>query len=114
MVVGTAAASERLYVIPPMESPPTMIDGARVLWWVDTAGIAKTDACTFREGNGVQASFAALAIARYDGASDCYLFLCGEDWETQNDTLHESVGKAREFAESLYPGISNRWRPPVG
>jgi hypothetical protein len=97
-----------------MEPPPVMIDGARVLWWAETAGIAKTDACTFREGNRVQASFAGLAIARYGGASDCYLFLCDEDWETQNDTDHGTVDEAREFAESLYPGISNRWRPPAG
>ena len=61
-----------------MKPPPPMIDGARVLWWADTAGIAKTDACTFQDGDRVQASFAALAIARYEGASDCYLFLCDE------------------------------------
>ena len=91
--------------IPPMESPPTMIDAA---------GIAKTDACFFREGDRVQSSFAALAIARYDGASGCYLFLSNEEWETQNDTEHQTIDEAREFAESLYPGISNRWRVPAG
>ena len=88
-----------------------MIDGARVLWWVDTAGIARTEACIFRKRGQVQTAFAALAIARYDGASGCYLFLCDENWETQNDTDHETVDEAREFAESLYPGISIRWRP---
>ena len=97
-----------------MKPPPPMIDGARVLWWADTAGIAKTNACTFRNGDRVQASFAALAIARYEGASDCYLFLCDEQWETQNDTDHRSVDEARAFAESLYPGILNRWRAPAG
>jgi hypothetical protein len=97
-----------------MEQPPTMIDGARVLWWADTAGIHKTDACTFREGNRVQALFAGLAIAQYDGASDCYLFLCDQKWETQNDNDHRTIDEAREFAESLYPGISNRWRAPAG
>ena len=97
-----------------MGPPPTTIDGARVVWWADTAGIAKTDACTFREGDRVQPSFAALAIARYDGASGCYLFLCDEEWETQNDTDHQTIDEAREFAESLYPGISSRWRAPAG
>ena len=97
-----------------MEPPPAMIDGARVLWWADTAGIAKTDAGTFGEGDRVQTSFAALAVARYDGASDCYLFLCDEEWETQNDMDHQTVDEARAFAESLYPGISNRWRAPAG
>ena len=92
-----------------------MIDGARVLWWADTAGIAKTDACTFRRDDQVQTSFPAIAIARYeDEASDCYLFLCDEEWETQNDTDHRSVDEARAFAESLYPGITNRWRAPAG
>jgi hypothetical protein len=87
-----------------------MIDGARVLWWAATTGIAKTDVCTFREGDRDQAAFAALAIARYDGASGCYLFLCDEEWETQNDTGHETIEEARAFAEALYPGISDRWR----
>jgi hypothetical protein len=96
-----------------MEPPPTTIDGARVLLWADTAGIAKTDACIFREDDRLQKSFAALAIARYDGTSGCYLFLCDEAWETQNDTDHQSLDDAREFAESLYPGISHRWRAPV-
>lgn len=94
-----------------MQPPPTMIDNARVLWWADTAGIEKTGACTFRAGDLVQASFSALAIARYDGASDCYLFLCNDEWETRNDTDHRTVDEARDFAESLYPGISKRWRP---
>jgi hypothetical protein len=91
-----------------------MIDGARVLWWADTGGIAKTDACTFREGNRLQTSFAALAITRYDGASDCYLFLCDEQRDTQNDTDHQTVDEARAFAETLYPGLSNRWRAAAG
>jgi hypothetical protein len=71
-------------------------------------------ACTFRKGDRVQDSFAALAIARYDGASDCYLFLCNEEWATQNDTDHRTIDEARELAESLYPGISNRWWAPAG
>ena len=87
-----------------------MIDGARVLWWASTAGIAKTDACTFGKNGRAQSSFAALAIAQYDGASGCYLFLCDEEWETQNDTDHQTIDEAREFAESLYPGIATRWR----
>lgn len=92
-----------------MKHPPTKIDGARVLWWASTAGIAKTDACTFRDGDRVQNSFAALAIAQYDGASGYYLFLCDESWETQNDTDHLTVHEARKFAEALYPEVSIRW-----
>jgi hypothetical protein len=93
-----------------MKPPPPVIDGARVLWWADTAGIARTDACTFREGDRDQTSFAALAIARDDDASGCYLFLCDDQWETQNDTDHRTIEEARGFADSLYPGIANRWK----
>jgi hypothetical protein len=93
-----------------MDRPPPTIDGALVLSYADTSGIAKTDACTFREANQVQEEFAALAIAQYAGASDCYLFLCDAHWETLNDSDHRDVVEAKAFAESLYPGISERWQ----
>jgi hypothetical protein len=113
--MGAAAAAavtqHRAAVISPMKPSPPTIDGASVLLWAETAGIAKTDACTFRAAGQVQREFAGLAIARYEPGSGCYLFLCDENWETQNDSLHDDVDDARAFAESLYPGISARWRP---
>ena len=93
-----------------MKPAPAMIDGARVIYWADTRGILKTDACTFLADGRVQQAFAGLAIAQYEGESSCCLFLCDEQWETQNDTLHHSVDEARAFAESLYPAVSVRWR----
>jgi hypothetical protein len=94
-----------------MEPSPRIIDGASVLCWAETAGIAKTSACTFRADGHVQSGFAGLAIAQYMPDAVCYLFLCDEKWETQNDSLHRDPAEARAFAESLYPGISARWRP---
>ena len=96
--------------MPLMNPPPSKIDGAWVLCWADVADIAKTDACTFRADGHVQTRFAGLAIARYKPDSGCYLFLCDENWETQNDSLHRDLSEAEAFAESLYPGISARWR----
>ena len=93
-----------------MNHPPSMIDGAAVLFWAETAGIAKANACTFRANGEVQSQFAGLVIARYVGDPSCYLFLCNENWETQNDTFHRNVNEARDFAEELYPGIGARWR----
>jgi len=94
-----------------MEPSPTVIDGASVLCWAETAGIARTDECTFRAEGQAQSEFAGLAIAQYEPGPDCYLFLCDENWETQNDSNHADLDQARAFAESLYPGISARWRP---
>jgi hypothetical protein len=89
--------------------PPPLIDGATVLWWADTAGIGRTDACTFRREDAEQRAFAGLAIAQYARDASCYLFLCDTQWETQNDTLHRDADEAKTFAERLYPGISVRW-----
>jgi hypothetical protein len=94
-----------------VEPSPKIIDGASVICWAETAGIAKTGACTFRREEQVQSQFAVLAIAQYKPDAGCYLFLCDENWETQNDTLHRDLDEARAFAERLYPGISARWRP---
>jgi hypothetical protein len=94
-----------------MNPPPAIIDGARVLCWAETAGISKSDACTFRARGQVQSQFAGIAIAQYGPDRGCYLFLCDVNWETQNDSLHRDVAGARAFAESLYPGISARWQP---
>lgn len=98
-------------VIQAVEPSPKIIDGASVLCWAETAGIAKTNAGTFRADGHVQSEFAGLAIAQYRPDAACYLFLCDENWETQNDSLHRDLAEARAFAESLYPGISARWRP---
>jgi hypothetical protein len=89
---------------------PKIIDGASVICWADTAGISKTSACTFRAKGQEQSQFAGLAIAQYKRDSGCYLFLCDQNWETQNDSLHRDVAEAKAFAELLYPGISVRWR----
>jgi hypothetical protein len=94
-----------------MKAPSPIIHGASVHCWAETAGISKTDACMFRADGRVQSSFAGLAIAQYEPDSGCYLFLCDENWETQNDSLHHDVAEAKAFAESLYPGVSARWRP---
>jgi len=59
----------------------------------------------------VQSQFAGLAIAQYKPDSGFYLFLCDENWETENDSLHRSLAEARAFAESLYPGVAARWQP---
>jgi hypothetical protein len=108
---GAGSATDRPYVIRPVEPSPKIIDGASVLCWAETSGIAKTHACTFRAEGQVQSQFAGLAIAQYKRDSGCYLFLCDEKWETQNDSLHRDLADAQAFAESLYPGISGRWRP---
>jgi hypothetical protein len=97
-----------------MSSPPSTIDGASVICWATTAGIVKTDACTFRRDGAEQSRFAGLAIARYESGADCYLFLCDDAWQTANDSLHRDVEDAKAFAESLYPGISARWQLAVG
>jgi hypothetical protein len=94
-----------------MKSPPQRADGANVLAAAELTGLASSDACVFRRNGVLQTGFAGLLIARYADDHSCYLFYCDEAWTVQNDTLHESLHEAKEFAERQYPGVSDRWKP---
>lgn len=81
--------------------------------------LEKTGACTFREGDRIQTSFSALAIARHDGASTCYLFLCDEQWESRcgasgrGDQLRLMCRRVARCHVGGGDGCGDSWQPAI-
>jgi hypothetical protein len=94
-----------------MGEPPELLDGARVLAFalVDES-VVSTAGTAHRIGDEVLGPAAGLAIARYDGDAQFYLFYCDSAWQVVTDTCHPSLELAREQAEFEYRGVSARWR----
>ena len=93
-----------------MTAAPTQIDGAEVIAFVILDPKIHTDSGSLRlYADGVlQESFYGLAIATYD-LSGIYLFFSDIDWETENDTFHDSVAEAIETAERKFGVTLSQW-----
>src|SRR5688572_6898152 len=92
-----------------MGEPPELLDGARVLAFaVVDATVVPTGTTTHRIESEVSGPAAGLAIARYDGDEQIYLFYCDLAWQVVSDTCHPSLELAREQAEFEYRGVSAR------
>ncbi len=89
---------------------PTQIDEADVVAYVILQPNCHQDSGRLQLfANGVlQTSFYGLVIATYD-LSRFYLFFCNADWETENDTLHDSVAEAMETAEQKFGVTRSQW-----
>jgi hypothetical protein len=82
----------------PMVTPPTFLDGARVLQFA-SLGTAQPSGRARHVVNGDEVTrFAAVAIARYDDSSSAHLFYCDRDWQVVTDTEHEDVDAAIQQA----------------
>jgi hypothetical protein len=79
--------------------PPTTIDGAVVQKYVWLGHREPTGNTRHFVGGEQVVTFAALAIASYEGDEGIYLFYCDEQWETVTDTFHLSVDDALHQAE---------------
>lgn len=93
-----------------MGDPPELLDGARVLYFAVIEGsVVPTSSTTHRVGDQVLGPAACLAITKYDGDEQFYLFYCDSAWQVLTDTCHPSLEMAREQAEFEYRGVSARW-----
>ena len=82
----------------PLRNPPEFLDGARVLQFASLSRSQPTGQ-TRHVVDGIDVrGFAAVAIARYEGSEEVYLFYCDADWRVVTDTEHESVTAAMEQA----------------
>ena len=93
-----------------MTTPPTQIDGAEVIAFVILDPEFHKDSGSLRlyADGALQTSFYGLAIATYD-LSGIYLFFSDIDWETENDTFHDSVAEAMETAERKFGVTHSQW-----
>ena len=93
-----------------MKTAPRQIDGAEVVAFVILDPEIHMDSGSVRlyVDGALQTSFYGLAIATYD-LSAFYLFFSDGDWETENDTLHDSVAEAMETAERKFGVEPSQW-----
>ena len=94
-----------------METPPVVLDGARVMAFALLAPPVLARGATLPQVNGVDVGpFAAVAICKYDGDVNIYLFYCDETWNVVTDTCHESVELAKRQAAFEFGGIDSHWQ----
>jgi hypothetical protein len=93
-----------------MKAVPRQIDGAEVVAFVILDPEIHMDSGSLRlyADGALQTSFYGLAIATYDLAA-FYLFFSDIDWETENDTLHDSVAQAMETAQRKFGVTPSQW-----
>ena len=95
-----------------MDTPPAMIDSAKIIAYVLLDPITHPDSGLirlYRDGE-IQTSFHGLAIAVYDTPnSGTYLFFCDSEWRSENDTLHDSIDDAIDTANRKFGIHANEW-----
>ncbi|REJ89477.1 MAG: hypothetical protein DWQ34_19675 [Planctomycetota bacterium] len=97
--------------LPTVSRPPAEIDGAVVLYFaVINDDRCWTSNCRHTSGGDVRGPAAGLAICRYPGEPDCYLFGCDSEWNVISDTYHSTLDDAKSQAELEYAGITPMWK----
>jgi len=82
-------------------TPPSFIDGARVIQWAWSDlpfGIL--------DGN---VEVHGLAICKYDHSPQIYRFCCDATWECQQDFDYESIEDAKRLLPQQYCGAPALW-----
>ncbi|MEM9444945.1 MAG: hypothetical protein AAGA18_06285 [Verrucomicrobiota bacterium] len=87
-----------------MKKPPTEIDGAKVIEW------AWSGDTPFGLVPGAEPpEIYGLAIATYDNQS-YYRFSCDSDWHTTQDSVYDSIEKAKSLLPKQYCDVEAFWR----
>ena len=88
--------------------PPEEIDGATVVEW------AWSDPDPFfvmpDSGRSGGVPIHGLAICRYDDSGAIYRFSCDREWETENDSTHDSIEVARLASSRQHDVLAVEWR----
>ncbi|MFI8977404.1 hypothetical protein ACIGO9_31310 [Nocardia asteroides] len=87
-------------------NPPKEVDGATVELFAFTRDAHATRATRHSEIENPDTEVAALAIAKYEGSSDYYLFYCNEAWVALTDTWHPSLESAIDQANYEFSGLT--------
>ncbi|WNF23366.1 hypothetical protein [Mesobacillus jeotgali] len=51
----------------------------------------------------------AVAICRYDGSVECYLFSCGINWEVIGDKVYDTIEDAKKSAMNSHNVKEEDW-----
>ena len=87
-------------------TPPSHLDGARVLAWAwsdSPFGHVAADS-----GMGTVAIH-GLALCRYAGDASVYRFSCDAQWESVQDAPYASLDDAREQLPAQYGAVAATW-----
>jgi hypothetical protein len=94
-----------------MIKPPEEVGGAKVVLYTKIDERHRhTGNCKQIVAGILMGAASALAICRYEGEENYYLFGCDENWNTLTDTWHETLEAAIEQAEFEYEGTNKTWQ----
>jgi hypothetical protein len=86
-------------------SVPAVLDGASVELYAQVGDAQWSTGRTRHSVDGLEERLSNLAIARYDGDPDYYLFYCSVDWEVLTDTCHPTKREAIEQANFEFANL---------
>lgn len=95
---------------PAYMTPPSHIDGARVLAWAWSDlpfGHVASDA------GAAPVAIHGLALCQYPGApgeAGIYRFSCDAQWDSVQDELYASVAEARQQLPEQYRAVAATWQ----
>lgn len=89
-------------------TPPSHIDGARVLAWawsdVPFGQVAADDGSATIAIHG-------LALCQYAGETNIYRFSCDAQWDSVQDEPYASMDEARQQLPAQYRAVAAAWHP---
>ena len=96
-----------------MSYPPKQIGGANVILFTTIDERHRpTGGCRQIVAGVLQGPADRLAICRYEGDENVYLFGCDAEWNSVTDTWHQTIEEAMNQAEFEYEGVANTWQRP--
>ncbi len=89
-----------------MVNPPDELDKAKVIKW---AWSGKEPFGYIDAGDGSKIEIHGLAICQYEDSHSVYRFSCDENWEVQQDSLHDSIEDAVRQLPDQYQMVTANW-----
>jgi len=85
---------------------PTELDSARVILYIDNKA---TNNFGFIQFEDHRETITCLAVAKYEGSNDYYVFDCDISWNVIGDTVHSSLEEALECVNNSYDVGEFQW-----
>ncbi|MGW2061831.1 hypothetical protein ACWCO9_14345 [Streptomyces sp. NPDC001937] len=86
-------------------SVPSILDGASVELYAQVDDAQRSTRRTRHSVVGFEERLSNLAIARYEGDPDYYLFYCSAEWEVLTDTCHPTKQEAIDQANFEFENL---------
>ncbi len=93
-------------------TPPSHIDGARVLAWAWSDLPFGHVACEAGDLGAAPIAIHGLAVCRYGDEARVYRFSCDAHWDSVQDAIHDSLDDAKEQLPAQYRAVAAAWHAP--